>query len=286
MIELKGKPVAESLTGKCIEIIAGLKLGGVVPKLAIIRIGNNEADLIYESSITKKFAAAGALTEIIALPAVVIQEDLEKLLLKLNDDGTVHGILLFRPVPGHISEKRLKSIINESKDVDCLGICSIAHVFAGDGEGYSPCTAQAVMELLDQYSIGISGKKVVIIGRSLVVGKPLAMLLLGRNATVTICHTKTTLLANVCKSADILVSCAGAANMVNEKFINPDQIVIDVGINMVEGRICGDVDYGSVADKVKAITPVPGGIGAITTSVLMKHTVQNAVKSEAGVVCR
>jgi methylenetetrahydrofolate dehydrogenase (NADP+)/methenyltetrahydrofolate cyclohydrolase len=215
--------------------------------------------------------------EVVPLSADAPQDMLEKTILSLNEDDAVHGILLFRPLPGHLSAARIKPIIAERKDVDCMGTANTAHVFGGTGKGYPPCTAQAVLELLDFYGIDVAGKKVTIIGRSLVVGKPLAMLLLGRNATVTICHTKTVDLAGECQKADILIACAGAAHMVTGGFVRPGQVVVDVGINMKDGKLCGDVDYDAVADKVEAITPVPGGIGTITTSVLLKHTIQSAV---------
>jgi methylenetetrahydrofolate dehydrogenase (NADP+)/methenyltetrahydrofolate cyclohydrolase len=276
MQELRGKPVADELAEKCSSEINGLKTKGITPKLTIVRVGEREDDLSYEKGVIKRFSAAGAIAEVAALPADCSQKELDETISKLNDDSSVHGILMFRPLPVHLSENNIKRIISESKDVDCMGLNNLAYLFAGGKNGYPPCTPQAVIELLEHYQIDVTGKKVTIVGRSLVVGKPLAMLLLAKNATVTICHTKTINLADECKKADILIACAGVARMINEKFINPEQIVIDVGINMENGRLVGDVDYESAAGTVKAITPVPGGVGAITTAVLLKHTVQSA----------
>ena len=194
----------------------------------------------------------------------------------MNEDEKTHGILVFRPLPKQLDDNRLKEIIRPDKDVDSISMTNAAKVFAGDKTGYAPCTAQAVMELLEHNKIDLTGKKVVIVGRSLVVGKPLAMLMLGKNATVTVCHTRTKNIAEECKRADILVACAGSAKMIKRDFTNPDQIVVDVGINFVDGAMCGDVDYDDVAEHVAAITPVPGGVGTVTTSVLLKHTLESA----------
>ena len=190
--------------------------------------------------------------------------------------STVHGILVFRPLPKQLSDDRLKELIRPDKDVDSISMVNAAKVFAGDKTGYAPCTAQAVMELLEHYQADLTGKRVVIVGRSLVVGKPLAMLMLGKNATVTVCHTKTKDIEDECRRADILVACAGSARMIKKNFTNPDQIVVDVGINFVDGVMCGDVDYDEVSEQVAAITPVPGGVGTVTTSVLLKHTLESA----------
>lgn len=279
MQELRGKTVIDALAGKFSGEIHRLKQKGIIPKLSIVRVGEREDDLSYEKGIMKRFSSVDAIAEVVALPADCTQKLLEDTITGLNDDPGVHGILVFRPLPGHLSEDRIKTIISKDKDVDCMGISNIAYVFSGNKNCYPPCTPQAVVELLDYYNIDVAGKKVTIVGRSLVVGKPLAMLLLGKNATVTICHTKTANLADECKKADILIACAGVAKMITDKFVNPGQIVIDVGINMENGRLVGDVDYDSAANIVKAITPVPGGVGAVTTSVLLKHTIQSAITS-------
>lgn len=276
MQELRGMPVVNALAEDFARRVEALKKKEISPKLSVIRIGAREEDIAYEKGILKRFAAVGALVDVITLPNDTTQQQLESTVLSLNKDDTVHGILLFRPLPKHLSEEKIQILIDERKDADCMGTANIKHVFAADKQGFPPCTPQAVMELLSFYGIDLAGKKVAIVGRSLVVGKPLAMLMLSKNATVKICHTKTKDLAEECRWADILVACAGAAKMITPEFTHPDQIVIDVGINMLEGKLCGDVDYEAVAEKVAAITPVPGGVGTVTTSVLLKHTLMRA----------
>ena len=277
MWELQGKPVVNALTEKINLDIEHLKQKGIFPKLVIVRVGEQEEDLAYERGIIKKFLAVQAMAEVVALPIDCSQTRLENTIVNLNKDRNVHGILLFRPLPKHLSAEPIKSLISPEKDVDCMGINNLAAVFSGAKNIYPPCTPQAVVELLEHYQINITGKKVIIIGRSMVVGKPLSMLLLDRNATVTICHTKTLNLANECHKADILIAGAGVPKIVTENFVNSEQIVVDVGINMVNGKLCGDVDYAAVANKVKAVTPVPGGVGTVTTTVLLKHTVQSGI---------
>lgn len=279
MQELRGMPVVNSLAEKFKNDMEKLKAKGIIPKLSVVRVGEREDDLAYEKGIMKRFSAVSALAEVTALPLDCSQEKLEETILALNEDKNVHGILLFRPLPKNLSEDRIKVIIDQGKDVDCMGSYNIAHVFSGNKSGFPPCTPQAVMEVLDFYGIDLTGKKVTIIGRSMVTGRPLAMLMLGKNATVTICHTKTKDLAEECKKADILVACAGVGKMVKASFVHAEQIVIDVGINMDNGKLCGDVDYEAVGGAVKAITPVPGGVGTVTTSVLLKHTIMNAMQS-------
>jgi len=278
MQELRGLPVVKSLVQKLEKQIQELKENGVIPKLAVVRVGEREDDIAYEKSIIKRFCDINAAVEVFTLPFNVSQDTLEETIISLNKDEVIHGIMLFRPLPGHLSQERIKTVIAEEKDVDCMGITNTAYVFDGNKKGYVPCTPQAVVEILDYYGVDLTGKKVTIVGRSLVVGKPLTMLLLERNATVTICHTKTVNLADECKSADIIVACAGVAKMINADYIRAGQIIIDVGINMVNGKLCGDVDYESVVNKVKAITPVPGGVGTVTTSVLLKHTINSAMR--------
>jgi methylenetetrahydrofolate dehydrogenase (NADP+)/methenyltetrahydrofolate cyclohydrolase len=272
-------PVANALTERIKQQMEKLSEKQVVPKLAVVRVGEREDDLAYEKGIKKRFSAVNASFEVVALPDDSSQTLLEDTISSLNNDNTVNGILLFRPLPKSFSLERVKSLIAKDKDVDGMGIVNNAYVYEGNEEGYAPCTAQAVMELLDYYNIDLVGKKITVIGRSLVVGKPLAMLLLGRNATITLCHTKTLHIEDECKDADILIACAGSANMVDISFTNPQQIIIDVGINMAAGKLCGDVDYNAVACHVAGITPVPGGVGVVTASVLLKNTVNSAMKT-------
>lgn len=276
MVEYRGMPAVKAMAEEFKSRVAALKEGGVYPKLAVVRAGEREDDIAYEKGIMKRFGTVEAEVEVIKLPIDIDEESFEETIRRLNEDEKVHGILVFRPLPKQLDDNRLKEIIRPDKDVDSISMANAAKVFAGDKTGYTPCTAQAVMELLEHNKIDLTGKKVAIVGRSLVVGKPLAMLMLGRNATVTVCHTRTKNIAEECKRADILVACAGSAKMIKRDFTNPDQIVVDVGINFVDGAMCGDVDYDDVAEHVAAITPVPGGVGTVTTSVLLKHTLESA----------
>ncbi len=266
------KAMAEDFKSRVTE----LKDKGVCPKLAVVRVGEREDDIAYEKGIMKRFGAVGADVSVIELPIDIDENSFEETIKELNEDEMVHGILVFRPLPKQLSDDRLKEIIRPDKDVDSISMVNAAKVFAGDKTGYAPCTAQAVMELLAHYDVDLTGKRVVIVGRSLVVGKPLAMLMLAKNATVTVCHTRTKNIEDECKRADILVACAGSAKMIKKEYTNPGQIVVDVGINFVDGAMCGDVDYADAAEHVAAITPVPGGVGTVTTSVLLKHTLEGA----------
>lgn len=280
MMEYRGMPAVKAMAEEFKSRVAALKERGVYPKLAVVRAGEREDDIAYEKGIMKRFGTVEAEVEVIKLPIDIDEESFEETIRRLNEDEKVHGILVFRPLPKQLDDNRLKEIIRPDKDVDSISMANAAKVFAGDKTGYAPCTAQAVMELLEHNKIDLTGKKVAIVGRSLVVGKPLAMLMLGRNATVTVCHTRTKNITEECKRADILVACAGSAKMIKRDFTNPDQIVVDVGINFVDGAMCGDVDYDDVAEHVAAITPVPGGVGTVTTSVLLKHTLESAERRD------
>ena len=280
MVEYRGMPAVKAMAEEFKSRVAALKERGVYPKLAVVRAGEREDDIAYEKGIMKRFGTVEAEVEVIKLPIDIDEESFEETIRRLNEDEKVHGILVFRPLPKQLDDNRLKEIIRPDKDVDSISMANAAKVFAGDKTGYAPCTAQAVMELLEHNKIDLTGKKVAIVGRSLVVGKPLAMLMLGRNATVAVCHTRTKNIAEECKRADILVACAGSAKMIKRDFTNPDQIVVDVGINFVDGAMCGDVDYDDVAEHVAAITPVPGGVGTVTTSVLLKHTLESAERRD------
>lgn len=278
MTEYRGMPVVKAMAENFKSQVAQLKEREIIPKLAVVRVGERDDDIAYEKGIMKRFGAVEAEVEVIKLPVDIDELSFEQTIIKLNDDDKVHGILVFRPLPKQLSDDRLKEIIRPDKDVDSISMVNAAKVFAGDATGYAPCTAQAVMELLEHYEVDLTGKRVVIVGRSLVVGKPLAMLMLGKNATVTICHTRTKNIEEECRRADILVACAGSAKMIKKDYTNPGQIVVDVGINFVDGVMCGDVEYDEVAENVAAITPVPGGVGTVTTSVLLKHTLESAFR--------
>ena len=276
MTEYRGMPAVKAMAEDFKSRVAELKDKGVYPKLAVVRVGAREDDIAYEKGIMKRFGAGGADVSVIELPIDIDENSFEETIKELNEDEKVHGILVFRPLPKQLIDDRLKEIIRPDKDVDSISMVNAAKVFAGDKTGYAPCTAQAVMELLAHYDVDLTGKRVVIVGRSLVVGKPLAMLMLAKNATVTVCHTRTKNIEDECRRADILVACAGSAKMIKKDYTNPGQIVVDVGINFVDGAMCGDVDYDDVAEHVAAITPVPGGVGTVTTSVLLKHTLESA----------
>ncbi len=276
MTEYRGMPAVKAMAEDFKSRVAQLKDRGVYPKLAVVRVGERDDDIAYEKGIMKRFGAVEAEVEVIKLPLDIDETSFEQTIERLNDDDKVHGILVFRPLPKQLSDDRLKELIRPDKDVDSISMVNAAKVFAGDSTGYAPCTAQAVMELLEHYKVDLTGKRVAIVGRSLVVGKPLAMLMLGKNATVTVCHTRTKNIEEECRRADILVACAGSAKMIKTAYTNQGQIVVDVGINFVDGVMCGDVDYAEVAENVAAITPVPGGVGTVTTSVLLKHTLESA----------
>lgn len=279
MKELRGMPAAKAILADLQERVDRLGENGIVPKLTVVRVGAREDDLSYERGIYKRFEGVGAKVETMEFPLTVTQDELEEVIKSLNNDMSVHGVLLFRPLPKSLDEIRIKSLLSEEKDVDCLTSANDAHLFAGDKKGYPPCTPQAVMEILKHYDIDLTGKKVTVVGRSMVVGKPVAMLLLAKNATVTICHTRTQNLQEECRKADIIVACAGVPRMITSEFVREGQVVIDVGIHVVDDKLCGDVDYAGVAEVVDAITPVPGGVGSVTTTVLLKHTIMSAEKS-------
>lgn len=274
---MKGVEVAKAMKENLIKEVDALKEAGVNPNLTIIRVGVRPDDLAYERGALKRMDMVGIDCKVVELPEDISQKELEAEFEKVNKDAEVHGILLFRPLPKHLDEEPLKAMINPLKDVDCMSPVNIAKVFSGDESGFAPCTAEAVVEMLKHFQVPLEGKNVTIVGRSMVVGKPLSMLLLGENATVTVCHTRTQNLAEKCRQADILVAAAGKASMITEDMVSEGTVVADVGINVnAEGKLCGDVDYEVVENKVAAISPVPGGVGSITTSVLAKHVIRSA----------
>lgn len=277
MRELTGKPVSDAINESLGPVIEELKRNGIVPTLAVVRVGSREDDLAYERGLLKKFASMECDVRVLELSEDVTQEELDSAVRKLDSDLSVHGILMFRPLPKHLTDKNIVSFISASKDVDSMGLANMANVFAGNGEGYAPCTAQAVIEMLDYYGIETAGKTVTVVGRSPVIGKPVSLMLLRKNATVTICHTKTKDLKAECRAADIIVAAAGSARMITAEYVRPGQTIIDVGMNVDEnGKLCGDVAFEEVAEIVDAVSPVPRGVGSVTTSVLLKNTVSNA----------
>jgi methylenetetrahydrofolate dehydrogenase (NADP+)/methenyltetrahydrofolate cyclohydrolase len=277
MKELLGKPVADAIVASLAPEVAALKEKGKVPTLAVIRVGAREDDLAYERGLSKRFESAECAVKMIELPEDVTQEQLDKAVADADADPSIDGILMFRPLPKTLTDKNVLNTISAVKDVDGMGKANMADIFSGAGEGHAPCTAQAVIEMLKFHGIDIKGKKVTVVGRSLVIGKPVSMLLLKENATVKVCHTKTEDLKAECQWADIVVACAGKAKMLNADYFRAGQTVIDVGMNVdEEGKLCGDVDFASVSEIVDAITPVPRGVGSVTTSVLLRAVVQNA----------
>lgn len=277
--QLLGKEVTAALNEKIKAKAAQVEAKGIKPTLGMIRVGENESDLSYERGATKRCETLGVACEKILLPVDVSQEELLRVVDDMNKNDAIHGVLLFRPLPKHLDQRVIENALDPAKDVDCMTDSSISGVFTGRAIGFPPCTPQACMEILGHYGINCTGKKAVVIGRSLVVGKPVAMMLIGQNATVTVCHTKTADIPSLAREADIIIVAAGCAGMVGADYVRPGQIIIDVGINVnAEGKLCGDVDYAAAEPVVDAITPVPGGVGSVTTSVLVSHVVEAAAE--------
>lgn len=278
MVILKGAEVSAKIKEQVQEALA--ELDGKVPKLAIVRVGENPDDVSYERGAMKKMENFGLRVQSYVYPADIGDAEFKQEFARINEDSDVTGILLLRPLPRHICEKDIEAMINPEKDLDGISPANIAKVFAGDSSGYAPCTAEAVVEVLKANDISITGKRVTIVGRSMVVGKPLSMLMLKENATVTICHTRTQDLQGTCRNAEILVAAAGRAKMLDADYVGEGAVVIDVGINVDEnGKLCGDVDFDTIQDTASMATPVPGGVGAVTTAVLAKHLVQAAKRA-------
>lgn len=273
MIVLKGAEVSAGIKNQVEQLLA--ERTGEPPKLAIIRVGEKPDDCSYERGATKKLKSFGLRVQSYVYPEDISDEEFKKAFSEINEDPDVTGILLLRPLPKQIRETDLEAMIAPEKDLDGISPVNIAKVFSGDPSGFAPCTAEAVVELLKHYKIPIEGKRVTIVGRSMVVGRPLSMLMLRENGTVTICHTRTKDLEAVCREADILVAAAGRAKLLDQRFAAPNAVVIDVGIHVQEdGTMCGDVDFASLEGTVSMATPVPGGVGAVTTAVLAKHLLQ------------
>jgi len=279
---LKGAPVVQAINKQLSSDVTELKASGIFPTLAIVRVGERADDLSYEQNSTKRLESLGIQVKKYPLPIDISEKSLICVIKEINHDSTIHGALLFKPLPKHIDETIVCNMLNPDKDVDGITNISMAGVFSNTAIGYPPCTPSACMEILDYYGIDPAGKNAVVIGRSLVVGKPVAMMLIKKNATVTICHTKTKNPAKLSAAADILIVAAGHAKMIGKSYFNPEQIIIDVGINInEEGKLCGDVDFEEANKIAAAVTPVPGGVGTVTTSVLAKHVVAAAKKYDS-----
>lgn len=274
MLELRGKKVSDGIKEYVSKELETLSF---VPKLAIVRVGENPDDMSYERGATKKLKSFGLDVASYVFPQDISDEDFKKAFKDINEDDEVTGILLLRPLPRTINEKDIENMIDPKKDLDGISPINIAKVFAGDTTGFSPCTAEAVIEVLKAYDIELTGKRVTVVGRSMVVGKPVSMLLLKENATVTMTHTRTVNLKKTCSDAEIVIAAAGRAKMLNSDYCGQDAVMIDVGINVDEnGKLYGDVDYATLDGKASAATPVPGGVGTVTTAVLAKHLIQAA----------
>ena len=285
---LLGKEVTAALNARLQAQVAELKEKGISPKLGILRCGENPSDLSYEKGAVARAELIGVEVEKFVLPEDVTKEALIAKIEELNANDSIHGVLMFRPLPKHLKadQNEICNRLDPRKDMDCMTHMSNAGVFEGLSLGYAPCTPAACMEILDYYGIDCKGKNAVVIGRSLVVGKPAAMMLMGKNATVTVCHTKTVNTAEICRNADIIVSAAGVLNSLTKDYVRPGQVVIDVSINWDAnkpnakgglGGIAGDAKFDEVEPIVDAITPVPGGVGSVTTSVLVEHVVEAAL---------
>lgn len=277
---LKGAPAAAALTEQLARRAEALRAEGVVPTLAILRVGEREDDISYETGAMKRCAKAGVEVRRFLLPAGCGRDELLDTIRQINADPSLHGCLMFRPLADREREAEACALLAPEKDVDGMTAGSLASVFTGEGAGYAPCTAQAVTELLDYYGIDVCGKRAVVVGRSLVIGRPVSMLLQRKHATVTMCHTRTADLAAECRRAEILIVAAGRAGVITGEYISPGQTVIDVGIHVgADGKLCGDVKFGEAEPKAAAITPVPGGVGSMTTAILCKHVIEAAEKS-------
>ena len=278
---LKGLPVAKALTERLVARADALRAGGVVPTLAIVRVGERPDDLSYERGATKRCDTVGIAVRTFVLPADATTADLLEVIGEVNADANIHGCLLFRPLPATIDEAAACAALDPAKDVDCITAPSLYGVFASQELGFPPCTAEACIELLDRYGIELEGAEVCVVGRSLVIGKPVSMMLQVRNATVTMCHTRTRDLPTVCRRSDVLVVAAGHAGTVRADAVRAEQVVVDVGINWDEtaGKLCGDVSFDEVEPIVAALTPVPGGVGSVTTAVLAKHVIEAAERA-------
>lgn len=284
---LKGKPVADRITAEITGRAARLRSSGITPKLAIVRLGENPGDLSYEKGAVKRAAEVGVEVKSLIFDRGMAQEELINEIKNLNADDSVHGVLLFRPLPKHMDDKTVCEALDPSKDVDGITSGSLAGIFMDIDVGFPPCTAAACMELLDYYGYDLEGKRVTVMGRSLVIGKPVAMMAMRKNATITICHSRTVKedFTAAGKNADIVIASIGKARMIRKEMLGEGQIIIDVGINVDEnGKLCGDVDFNREAPDTglgahaEAVTPVPAGVGSVTTAVLMKHVIEAALK--------
>lgn len=272
---LKGKPVADKIKEEIASKVEMLKGQGFAPKLAIVRVGENANDISYERGILKNSEKLGIETEVIVKDLQVTTEEMLELFEKLNSDKKVSGILLFRPLPKHIDEEALRNAIDPDKDVDCMHPENLARVFQSDFSRLVPATPMAAMKVMEYYGIDLAGKNVAVINRSLVFGRPLAMMLLGKNATPMICHSKTKDMIKVTNEADVVVVAMGRARSLGKEYFNENSIIIDVGVSLdKDGKIGGDANFEELETYVDMITPVPGGVGSVTNTILLEQVVR------------
>lgn len=277
---LKGNVVAAKIKEDMVNTIAELEKIGKFPNLAILRLGQNPSDISYEKSIIKACDKLGIKSTVFEKEVSLTTEELMKFMIELNNDSNISGILLFRPLPKHIDEEKIRNSISPAKDVDCMHPLNLTKIFEGNMEGFAPCTPKAAMEIILFNQIPLEGKNVVVINRSMVVGKPLAMMLLEKNATVTICHSKTKNLEEITRKADIVVTALGRPKYFGKKYFTEKSVIIDVGVSVTEdGNLSGDADYENVINMVDKITPVPGGVGSVTTTILLDQVVKACFKN-------
>lgn len=279
---LKGAPVAQAIKEEMIQRIAALKEKGVVVRIVIVRVGDREDDLAYERRVIGNCEKVGIEAVVEAFPSDISEEEFCRIFKKINEDPMVHGILLFRPLPKGLPEEKIVEMVDPEKDIDCMNSANLDRVFHGRIDGMLPCTPEAVVEILKFYGVKLEGANVVVVNRSMVLGKPLSMMLLSENATVTVCHSKTRNLKAFMAAADIVVTGVGRPAFFGPEYFSDKNVVIDVGINFSEeGKMVGDVDFAACESVVSAITPVPGGVGGVTSMILLRHGVLAAEKAAA-----
>ena len=276
---LLGRPVADAIKEDLARRVAALAEKGVTPRLAVIRLGEDPGDMAYERSIIRNCEKLGCAAESMALPSDISQEALIARIEQVNADPAIHGCLLLRPLPKHMDSAKVCDALAPEKDLDGMGCRALGALFAGRKDAFAPCTAQACLEMLKYYGIDPAGKRAAVVGRSLVIGRPVGQLLLHADATVTLCHSRTPELPAVCREADILIVAVGRAGMIGAEHTRPGQVILDVGVNSVEGKLCGDVRTEEAEETAAAVSPVPGGVGAVTPSVLMAHLVEAAERA-------
>ena len=276
---LLGRPVADAIKEDLARRVAALAEKGVTPRLAVIRLGEDAGDMAYERSILRNCEKLGCAAQSMALPPDISQEALIARIEQVNADPAIHGCLLLRPLPKHMDSAKVCDALAPEKDLDGMGCRALGALFAGREDAFAPCTAQACLEMLKYYGIDPAGKRAAVVGRSLVIGRPVSQLLLHADATVTLCHSRTPDLPAVCREADILIVAVGRAGMIGAEHTRPGQVILDVGVNSVEGKLCGDVRTEEAEETAAAVSPVPGGVGAVTPSVLMAHLVEAAERA-------